>query len=121
MMPRMRSAHENTQKRILDNSHRVGRQHGSMNHHSQAMAKRIATTMSMMMSACRVAGSLAQAISGISVRKARNSSPLAIARNAQKQDGGHGPTVTVRRWMRGRPHYLGRTMVTAAWNRLRLG
>ncbi len=75
---------------------------------------RITTVISAMIRPCRVAGSVAQAISGISVRKASSSSPLAIARNAQKQDGGHGSTVAVRRWVRGCPHSRGRMMVTAA-------
>src|SRR5439155_24584053 len=122
MMPRMRSAHENTQKRILDNSHRVGRQHGSMNHHSQAMAKRIATTMSMMMERLpcgRVAGAGDQrhqcqegqeqqpacdrqkrAEAGRRARPYRDRSPLDARTSAlSRPDDGHRGMESVETWI----------------------
>src|SRR5262249_54727468 len=120
-MPRIARAQEKTQIRILKNSHRVGRQHGSRNHHNIAIPKSTTTIPSVMISPCFVAGSLARAIRGISVRKGSRRKPLAIARTGEKRDGGQGSTVTVGRWVRGRPHAAGGVIVTAAWNWPSLG
>jgi hypothetical protein len=85
-----------------------------MIHHSQAMTRSTNTMPAAMISPSRVAGSWTQAISGSKVRNASSRKPVAIARKAHQQEGGHGATRAVRRCVRGRPHSRGRTMVTAA-------
>src|SRR4051812_34200988 len=87
---RMMSLQENTQNTMRQNSQDVGRKQGSRNPHSTAAIRRMPATIAAPITAFCAVGSSTQAISGSSARSASSRKPMAIARNAQKQEGGHG-------------------------------